>query len=170
VNEILCVLLPRRDATPEQLKALGEALCTWSEMEQESGLHAGFRTRGVDDLLEGEMPQPLAIRKAKDLPPEPEGRDMKKVLEEAKRMADLPPEERDRLEAERQAIVPGAVQRAKQELGELASSRLILLSVTPHWVHPDRKRVIQGLKKYIPKELVEDIDVEGRSWTTRPRR
>ena len=162
--DITCEVRPRKDLTSPQLKSLGEALATWCEREQEAGLGALYATQGVGDLLEGELPQPLALRQASRKPEPIEDEDPETVLKEVKRRAKLEPEELERLETEERALTPGSVQRAKQGLGPLASSRAILLSVADGSVCAERERVVSGLKNYIPEELVEDILVDGRSW------
>jgi hypothetical protein len=61
-------LIPRRDATPEQLKALGAAIQAWFSGILRQRAEAGDEADGwldedaVADLLHGELPQPMAAR------------------------------------------------------------------------------------------------------------
>jgi hypothetical protein len=61
-------LIPRQNATPEDLKALGAAIQAWFMGFQRQRAEAGEVVDGwldddaVGDLLQGELPQPLAAR------------------------------------------------------------------------------------------------------------
>jgi hypothetical protein len=61
-------LIPRHDATPAELKALGAAIQAWFTAFQRQRAEAGDDVDGwldeeaVGDLLHGELPQPLAAR------------------------------------------------------------------------------------------------------------
>jgi hypothetical protein len=59
---IRCEVIPKRDATPAQLRALGTALDRWchQEIKDEGGSRRVDR-QAVDDLLAGQLPQPLAV-------------------------------------------------------------------------------------------------------------
>lgn len=87
----VCLLFPRRDANPTELKMLGEAIGRWSRKEEKAGLQVFFDPRPVQDLLLGELPQPMALRmtlKAHELTEE-----SSQLLEGRGGWANLTPEE-----------------------------------------------------------------------------
>jgi hypothetical protein len=51
----LCVLVPRPDAKPAELKKLGKAIVKWS-LKEEVGIQVLFDPKPVQDLLNGELP------------------------------------------------------------------------------------------------------------------
>ena len=54
-------IIPRRDATSEELKALGSALFAMQK-QSFAGALVGVQPEGLDDLFGGELPTPNAIR------------------------------------------------------------------------------------------------------------
>jgi hypothetical protein len=59
---VICELWPRHDATPEELKQLGEALEGWARCELGKGVLYSIDAKGVASLLSGEPPDPLALQ------------------------------------------------------------------------------------------------------------
>jgi hypothetical protein len=72
-----CELLPRRDATAEELKALGTAVREWARRELKGGVLHSIDPTGLAALLAGELPPPLALQAAEHTP----GADLKSVAE-----------------------------------------------------------------------------------------
>src|SRR5438309_2366002 len=60
---IECEFIPRTGATQEQLKALGAALQSWYRDELKPGSEPDYvDSRALDDLLQGQLPQPWSVR------------------------------------------------------------------------------------------------------------
>ena len=125
---VVCELWPCQDATPEQLKELGEALKDWARREMgNEGVLCSIDPEGLASLLSGEPPNPLALQVKKNN----EGVSWEKI---------------------------------RQDLGSLASDRSLRFTVKdgPGW---PRAKVIENLRQAIPAELVEDIFIDGETWS-----
>jgi len=60
-----------KNASPEQLKKLADAILKWVDSEQEQGFVVTVDAHTVDDLAQGELPQPLAIQMTRGRKGEP---------------------------------------------------------------------------------------------------
>jgi|SRR5208283_5217815 len=59
---IHCEILPRPDASPEQLQALGQAIQRWYHQEvKDEGTTRRIDNQALEDLLAGQMPQPVSF-------------------------------------------------------------------------------------------------------------
>jgi hypothetical protein len=58
----MCELRPHHDTTPEQLKRLGTALQVWAQRELGKGILYSIEPKGLQSLLGGEPPNPLALQ------------------------------------------------------------------------------------------------------------
>jgi hypothetical protein len=60
---IPCILKPRADATADELKQLGTVFAHWSSRElTNEGVLYSIDQKGLDSLLAGELPDPLALQ------------------------------------------------------------------------------------------------------------
>jgi hypothetical protein len=134
---LLCEIIPRRNATAGQLKRLGLALDRWYGRETGGdGIAHYIDYWALQDLLNGELPQPVALR-----------------LSTTSHARDPWGHMRPRL----------TVEQLRTAFPEHALKRTLYLKV---WGGDgfSRQRTIESLRRDIPHDLVEDILVEGRSW------
>jgi hypothetical protein len=129
-----CEVIPRRDATTQELKALASALDRWISESAQPFLTTAY---AVADLHGGELPQPLSVAFESYLDDQlvRRGRD--------------PPSGQERSRRHQEIV---------QRLGPIAASRTVLVHVR------DAKQAIASLRKTVPPELVEDILIDRRSW------
>jgi hypothetical protein len=149
-------IIPRPDATPEQLKRLGAALAEWWERRgggTEGGPH-WIDGAALNDLLAGELPQPFVLRiltemhnspsspgtAALGLPGRMTTRELREALHEAR---DTHPHLARSIPQADSRTVPFGLGSAGQI---------------------DRQTIIAGLRRFVATELVEDILIDGQSW------
>jgi hypothetical protein len=146
-------IVPRQDASSDELKELGAALAAWWRAECAIPGSAAERLDedALNDLLAGELPQPFGLRllgwfrdpeahRGVTLPRRLTAQDMTDVLRHA----------RDANPAVARRIPPTnlrAVFLGLSNHGELAVNRLLA-----------------GLRLRLPPDLVEDVLIDGRSW------
>jgi hypothetical protein len=129
-----CEIVPRQDATSEELKSLAKALARWMANHGSPSLTTAY---GLTDLRRGELPQPLSMA-------------LETFLD-------------DNL-AQRGLTPPHGAQRALRhqqildKLGPMASSRAVYLRVR------GAEEAAASLREAIPADLVEDIFIDRRSW------
>jgi hypothetical protein len=129
-----CEIIPRRDATPQQLKQLAGVLDRWIPANATPSMTTNY---ALADLHEGELPQPLSVA-------------LEHYLDDALAQRGLePPARSERAERRRQIL---------EKLGRLATTRTILLRV------PDARQAAASLREAIPADLVDDILIDRRSW------
>jgi hypothetical protein len=152
-----CEIIPRQDATTEQLKRLGTALALWWQTEgKDSARPATWIDQGaVNDLLAGELPQPFALR----------------LLAEVNNQIVATGEIKTGTSTARISTreLREALQRARQVYPQLdrlipqPDSRSVRLGLGAR-SEVERDRLIDGLRRALPKELVEDVLLHGQSW------
>lgn len=131
---LLCEVIPRTDATPEELRTLGRAIRAWYQRERgRNGLAHYVDTYALDDLLAGELPQPFALRFSTAAHPQ------------------------DPYGASRPQVT---VAQLRAACPIVACSRTLFLKV---W-GTDHFRTNRSLRHCIPQDLVEDVLIEGLSW------
>jgi hypothetical protein len=152
-----CEIVPRQDASPEQLKRLGNAIARWWEDERADAGRANpwIDTSALGDLLAGELPQPFALR----------------LLTEINHPSAFPGQGGPADAPSRMTVreLKEALQKAKEtypQLGQLlpqADARTVYCGLGSH-SRSRRERIIDRLRRAIPSELVEDVRVDGQSW------
>lgn len=140
---IVCEVIPRKSADPQELKALGTALLRWYVQERESGGVAhSLDTEALIQLLNGRLPPtfPGSLR-SRDLTLSPS----------------TPP-----------PTFLGGYEVALPNLDRLRealewSAQPVAIVRVRRWRF-DRERAVASLRTHIPAHLVEDIRVDGKSW------
>lgn len=148
-----CAIIPRHDATSEELKELGAVLTAWwrTECAAPGSAVEQIDEVALDDLRAGELPQPFGLRllgwfrepgahRGIDIPKRLTAQDMTDVLRQARNAnpaiaARIP-------RADLRAVYIGLANR-----GELAINRLLT-----------------RLRLRLPADLIEDVLIDGRSW------
>jgi hypothetical protein len=132
-----CEVIPSRDATPPQLKRLGDALDRWIAAHAVPSLTTAY---ALADLREGELPQPLSVA-------------LERYLDDTLTRRGLtPPSGAERAQRRRQIL---------EKLGQIAASRTVLVRVH------DARQAAESLRQSIPPDLVDDILIDRRSWGER---
>jgi hypothetical protein len=168
-----CEVVPRSDLTPEELKALGQAVQTWCGVEA-GRLAAGWDRRGLEDLLAGEMPRPALLlylqelddeRRQDDLPPLT-GTERQREL---RRLAGLDEELPGPMRALRARLLARRVLRLRVHTSLDSTARLrdgsVVRECVEGGVAHDRTAAIASLRQALPEELLEDVIVNGLSWS-----
>jgi hypothetical protein len=129
-----CEIVPRRDATPEELKCLATALSRWMTVHGQPSLTTAY---GLTDLRRGELPQPLSMA-------------LETFLDDTlTRHGHAPPTGSER--AFRHQLI-------LDKLGLMATSRAVYLHVR------GAEQAAASLRDAIPADLVEDIFIDHQSW------
>ena len=149
-----CAIIPRRDATPGELKELGAALGAWWRAECSAAGSAAERLDedSVNDLLAGELPHPFGLRLLGWLR-EPG------VRSGARAGA-------SRLTAQDVAEVLRRAQDAYPSVARLIPRpdlRAVFIGLSDRR-RPAVGRLLAGLRQHLPAELVEDVLIDGHSW------
>ncbi len=140
-----CEVVPPRDATPAQLKALGSALLRWYVEEcRVSGLAHSVDTEALVELLNGRLPAPRV--------PRPSFAGVPAAL-----VAPLP----NAGYLNGYEMRAPAVEQLRQALAE-ARRPAALLQVRD--ANYDRAQTIASLRRHIGESLVHNLIVDGRSW------
>jgi hypothetical protein len=144
---IRCELIPRVDASPEQLRTLGKALAGWCERESgDDGILHFISRHALADLAVGERPCPF-IDQVEELLQEEEA-----LIGRARTLT--PDEETQRR------------RKLRDELGDDCMRRTLLIQVRGA-AYSHRQRTIDSFRRSIPPELVEDILINDRTWDVR---
>src|SRR5262245_2726200 len=133
-QSVHCVIFPRPDATPGQLKRLGQVLDRWASQEEPSEWGMLSDHVAVTDLLAGEQPQPYALRHV---------RQPMQTLKEA-----------------REELGPDTATTRAFALTVLPAST----DAPDRAPEERRNWAIRGLRHWIPADLVAEIRVEDESW------
>jgi hypothetical protein len=135
--------IPRANATPEQLRALGGAMAEWARREcSDAGILQFISREALADLSNGNLPPPY--------------------LEQYQEMRN----ENRGLTGDRASMDPVAQvkerQRFKEAMGDAGLRRTIFFQV--RGTYATRKGLFANLRQNLPAELVEDVLVSGWSW------
>ena len=136
---VICLLRVRRTASLQQLKDLGATLQHWSDAELDTGACCPqVDTQVLSDLLAGELPKPGFLRVTADL----------RQMDEVRRILGLEPE----------ALEPYQLQQLKDELGEEAQNRdvVVFIDCSPGFSYED---TVKNLQAAVSKDVVEEIQV-----------
>jgi hypothetical protein len=133
-----CEIVPRRDASPEQLKTLAEALARWMAQHGAPSLTTAY---GLTDLRRGELPQPLSLA-------------LETFLDDHLTQRGLTPPAGEQRALRHQQIL--------DKLGPMAASRAVYLRVH------GAEQAAASLREAIAPELVEDIFIAQRSLYGKP--
>jgi hypothetical protein len=129
-----CEVVPRQDATPDELKHLAEALNRWMVVYGAPSLTTAY---GLTDLSRGELPQPLSMA-------------LEMFLDDnLTQRGHTPPSGSQRAVRHQQIL---------DKLGPMATSRAVYLRVR------GPEQAAASLRDAIPADLVEDIFIDHRSW------
>lgn len=148
-----CAIIPRRDLTSDELKELGVSLAAWWRAECAAPGSAVERLDedALNDLLAGELPQPFGLRllgwfrepgahRGLTVPRRLTARDMSDVLRHA----------RDANPTVARRIPP-------------ADLRAVFLGLA-NYTEPAVRRLLAGLRRRLPADLLDDVLIDGRSW------
>lgn len=142
---IECEIIPKADATPEELRRLGSALARWSRRESGDDGILSFISRNVlADLSTGKQPPTFLSQ-------------YQNMLDETKALYSNPKP----LSYEEQ------LQRAsklKDDLGEERALRRLVYFQVRGGAYANRKDVIASLRQDIPPELVANVLIDNRGW------
>lgn len=145
---IECEVIPRPDATPEQLRQLGSALARWSRRESGDDGILSFISRNVlADLSTGKQPPTFLSQ-------------YQNMLDETKALFANP----------KPLTYEEQLQRAsklRDDLGEERALRRLVYFQVRGGAYATRKEVIESLRQDIPPELVAHVMVDNRDWDQR---
>jgi hypothetical protein len=133
-RQIDCEVIPRSDASPQELKRLAQVLGGWIERNAMPSVTTAY---ALADLRQGELPQPLSVA-------------LELYLDDSLSQRGLAP--------------PTGPQRALrhhqvlEKLGKMAMSRSVFLHVA------EGREAGISLREAIPPDLVQDILIDRRSW------
>lgn len=159
------VVFPRPTATSEELRELGEALAGWMSAAEDDERYQVVSPGGLDDLLEGELPQPLLLQ---------ETRQAERLTEESQSLlkelgfdpddAWSNPNLLEVVEFECPAPPPGERERQREHLGRHAILRVVRFVVPGDATN--RAEVTEDLRRAIGGQIALDrVYVDGRPWT-----
>jgi hypothetical protein len=139
-----CELIPRREATREQLRQLGSALGEWCQRESSDEGILHYISRDVlADLSNGNQPPTFA--------------DQYEAMCDEAHSFFAPPPERTAEEKRKRLIA------LKEQFGTRVMRRCVFFQVRGNY--PERRRAVLNLRAAVPAELVEDLLILDRSWT-----
>jgi hypothetical protein len=148
-----CAIIPRHDATPDELKELGAALAAWWRAECSVPGSAAERLDedALNDLREGELPQPFGLRLLGWFrePAAHRGLAGSRRLT-ARDMTDVLRHARDANPRVARRIPP-------------TNLRAVFLGLSNH-SELAVNRLLASLRLRLPPDLVEDVLIDGRSW------
>lgn len=150
-------IIPRPDLSPEQCKTLAEVILEWSRNFEPVKF---LDYDAVNDLQEGELPKPWALRFAASCREPvfrlPEEYEQTATLEDIQRLARDPNnwEYPDGVDLE----------TIKRAFPDEARERTIPFSLSGG-ARYSREEATESLRRFISSELVQDIEIDGRSWT-----
>lgn len=162
IPDIQAFVIPRQDASPEELKQLAQAIDDWITEEQEANVPAFSDPLPVDDLHSGELPLPLALRET--VGPVKIPRELLELIESKDGdLSLITEEELEEIGVAVQPIQPGALQAARDRLGPASSLRGVRLGYAP--APPNGlDRLEEMAKRHFPEEVIQDILIDGVSW------
>lgn len=135
--------IPRANATPEQLRALGGALADWARCEcTDTGILHFISQEALANLANGNWPPPY-------LEQFQEMRNENRALTGDVTNRDPQFQAKER-------------QRFKEEMGDAGLRRTVFFQV--RGTYAIRKRLFANLRESIPANLVEDVLISGWSW------
>ena len=129
-----CEIVPRHDASSDELKNLAAALERWMSVHAAPSLTTAY---GLTDLRRGELPQPLSMA-------------LEMFLDDNLAQRGLEPPTGPRRALRHQQIL--------DKLGPMATSRAVYLRVH------GAEQAAASLRDAIPADLVDDILIDHRSW------
>lgn len=159
------VVFPRPTATSEELRALGEALAGWMGAAEGDGRCPVVSPGGLDDLLEGELPQPLLLQ---------ETRQAERLTEESQHLLKelgVKPDElwsnlslQEVMEFERPGAPSGERERQRERLGRHATLRVVRFVIPGDATN--RAEVVEDLRRAIGGQPgLDQVYVDGCSLT-----
>jgi hypothetical protein len=143
------------DLTSSECKELGESLACWCDAELGTDVIAVCDWHAVEDLLRGELPQPLCLR---CMQPTNHEHLVRMMLDKSARA--LSPEMYEYLERDLLAeLITNTPTSDAMEFDEVAwpSSRAFSLWVAPAYIGIDR--IADGLRRYVPLRLVNSLTI-----------
>lgn len=143
-------IFPRQDIPQEQLRNLGEALRRWFTREsQPDGCLHDYDHKSLALLLAGELPAPVALRH------------LETIQRICKLKGILPRTEEERKHAsEAWNSTAGRTSGDRTEMDKLMARRFL-------WFHArvlDPARVAENLRRAVPAELIERVQIGGVDW------
>lgn len=136
-------VIPRTDATSEQLRALGAALGEWAGREcSDAGILHFISRNALANLVNGNPPPPY-------LEQYQEMRNENRTLTGDKTSLDPAVQRQER-------------QRLKEMMGDEALRRTVFFQV--RGTYATRARLFANLRQNLPAELVDDVLISERSW------
>ncbi len=163
-GNVRVVIFPRPTAMSEELRALGEALAGWMSAALDEERYQVVTPGGLDDLLEGELPQPLLLqetRQAERLTEESRG-----LLEELGFDPDAVwsnPDLMGVVEFEHPAQPPGERERQRARLGRHANLRVARFMALG--TETNRAEVTEDLRRVIGGQTaLGQVYVDGCPW------
>jgi hypothetical protein len=129
--DLTCLVIPRAGLVPAECRRLGEALCRWLALDL--AVRSAERL-GLDDLRDGELPQPQYLRLAWA----GEGRSPKGLSRQQK-------------------------DDIRNRLAERAEARDLECHIR-NASGEDIRLAVLGFDQAIPGDLVDDILIDGKSW------
>jgi hypothetical protein len=149
---IECELTPRAELTPRQYKHLGEQLGRWCDEQCASGTFQWIDEDALAELLRGERPQPVFVRKVQ----RHLGRTLRLDEQMVQRLTSDDPEAM--LDSEQELA-----QEIRSSLGGDAMRCTVIFSLHGG-AKFDRRETIAALRAVLPVDLIEDVRIDGRSW------
>jgi hypothetical protein len=135
---ITCEVFPRTDSTPDDLKALGDALARWHDQSMDEDGYIGvvffYDAQGMKDLRKGEFPQPRGLQSVS-------------LMRKASKLLGMKK--------------PDVSMREATEA--LGSKRTIFMHAERSEDY-NREELVNSLRTAIPAHLVSDIQIDGQSW------
>jgi len=129
-----CEVIPRRDASSDELKKLAEVLERWIVDNAAPSMTTAY---ALADLRQGELPRPLSVA-------------LEYYLDDSLvQRGHAPPAGPQRLERHHQVV---------EKLGTMGTSRAVFVRVA------DAEQASASLRSAIPADLVADILIDHRSW------
>lgn len=149
-------LIPRRDLGPEDLKRLGKCIQDWFEDADESNLAPFCDPLPLNDLLSGELPQPLALRETVGpLEFTKESQDL--IDSKGGDVTKLTPEELASLEMVHRSPEKGALAEETRKLGDASNLRGVRIGFG-HGGRPcNRDELVESLGRFVPAGLLDTI-------------
>jgi hypothetical protein len=134
--------VPKRNARPDDLRALGVALAQWCR--RESGKMLSYVNReALASLMNGTLPPPYLHQ-------------FETRLDELNELS-AKPRKLDWLEQQRRQ------RKLRTDLGSTADNLTVFFQVYGG-AYFNRAQTIASLRQEIPPELVEDIMINGKTW------
>lgn len=153
------VVVMRADSTSSQLKRFAKAVDDWQEEAQSRGIGLLTDPVTMNDLDQGELPMPLAVRESigpYQIPAEL----IELVKQRGGDLSAITEQDRERLGAGFPAPKPGAIREARERLGESASLRGVRIWY-PREAVEDRETLVRELALRLPRRPIDYFIVDG---------